>query len=161
MRPLSPVEAAAIFAIGGSILAVAVPEFVRGLHSSRFAEPVDGLKRIAAAAVASAQGVPVDSAFPPSAPLTPPEVARGVRAEDPRGTWDHPTWKALDFRFDHPHAFSFQFESTPGPTESRFRAIAHGDLDGDGVTSTFEIEGVADANGARVLPGMYVEREVE
>jgi hypothetical protein len=161
VRPLSPVEAAALFAIGGSVLAVAVPEFVRGLHASRLAEPIDGLKRVAVAAVAGAHGVPAASAFPPSAPLTPAEVPRGVRVEDPPGTWDHPTWKALGFSLDHPHAFSFQFDSTSGDTRSTFKVTAHGDLDGDGVLSTFEVEGEADVGGARVLPGMYVEREVE
>jgi hypothetical protein len=160
VRSLTPIEAAIAFAIGGSILAVAVPEFVRGLHASRLAEPVDGLKRIADAAVSLAQTGP-DHAFPPSVPLTPAEVPRGVRAEDPPGVWDQPTWRALAFSFDHPHAFSFSFDSSQAGGTSHFRATAHGDLDGDGVVSTFEIEGEADANGARILPGMYVDREVE
>ena len=101
-----------------------------------------------------------DALFPPGVPLTPTEVPRGVRADDPPGVWDQPTWRALGFGFDHAHAFSFAFESTPGP-HPHFKAIAHGDLDGDGVVSTFEVEGEADANGARILPGMYVDREVE
>jgi hypothetical protein len=160
LRSFTPIEAAIAFAIAGSALAVAVPEFVRGLHASRLAEPVDGLKRIADAAVALATTSP-DHAFPVSAPLTPPEVPRGVRADDPPGVWDQPTWRALAFSFDHPHAFSFAFESSQDGPRAHFRAIAHGDLDGDGVVSTFEIEGEADAEGARVLPGMYVDREVE
>jgi hypothetical protein len=160
LRSLTPIEAAIAFALGGSILAVAVPEFVRGLHASRLAEPVDGLKRIADAAVALAATGP-DHAFPPSAPLTPADVPRGVRAEDPPGVWDQPTWRALAFSFDHPHAFSFSFDSSQVGARSHFRATAHGDLDGDGVVSTFEIEGEADADGARILPGMYVDREVE
>jgi hypothetical protein len=159
VRSLTPIEAAIAFALGGSILAVAVPEFVRGLHASRLAEPVDGLKRIAASAIVLASTP--DHAFPPSAPLTPPEVPRGVRADDPQGVWDQPTWRALGFSFDHPHAFSFAFDSSQTGPSSHFRATAHGDLDGDGVLSTFEIEGEADANGARILPGMYVDREVE
>src|SRR5262249_39736823 len=104
---------------------------------------------------------PGSAAFPDSAPLTPAEVPRGVRDDDPPGAWDHPTWRALGFGFDHPHAFSFAFDSTHGPSESQFRATAHGDLDGDGVTSTFEIQGRADGNGARIVPGMFVDREVE
>jgi hypothetical protein len=159
VRSLTPVEAAVMFAVAGSVLAVAVPEFLRGLQASRLAEPVDGLKRIAAAAVGLASS---GSGFPPPAPRTPSEVPRGVRADDPSGAWDHPTWRALSFGFDHPHAFSFTFESTQGPAgQSHFRAIAHGDLDGDGVTSTFEVRGEADPGGARIVPGMYVDREVE
>jgi hypothetical protein len=161
LRSLTPVEAAVAFALGGSILAVAIPEFVRGLHASRLAEPVDGLKRIAESAVSvAAAGIPEPS-FPPSVSLTPSEVPRGVRADDPAGAWDHGTWRALGFSFDHAHAFSFAFDSTKSPSLAHFRATAHGDLDGDGVVSTFEIEGEADPSGARILPGMYVDREVE
>jgi hypothetical protein len=148
-----------MFAVVGSVFAVAVPEFIRGLQASRLAEPVDGLKRMAVAAVSLASS---GGGFPPSAPLTPAEVPRGTSAEDPPGAWDHPTWRALSFGFDHPHAFSFAFESTQGPGgQSRFRAVAQGDLDGDGVTSTFEVKGEADPSGARLVPGMNVDREVE
>jgi hypothetical protein len=161
VRSLSAVEAAIAFALAGSILAVAVPEFLRGLHASRLAEPVDGLSRIAAGALANAAEKAPGEAFPPSVAQTPTEIPRGVRADDPPGVWEHPSWHALGFSFDHPHAFSFSFESTPGPSRSHFRATARGDLDGDGVASTFEVEGEADSAGVRMLPGMYVDREVE
>ena len=161
MPSLSPIEAAVAFALGGSLLAVGVPEFARGLHASRLAEPIDGLQRIAAGAVSYAAANHPDGPFPPSAPLTPAEVPRGVRADDPPGAWDHPTWRALGFGFDYAHAFSFEFVSSSSPDGARFRATAHGDLDGDGVVSTFEVEGESDATGAQILPGMYVDREVE
>jgi hypothetical protein len=114
-----------------------------------------------AGAVALAAARPPEGPFPPSAPLTPAEVPRGVRADDPHGAWDHPTWRALGFGFDYAHAFSFEFDSGTVGGQAHFRAIAHGDLDGDGVVSTFELEGRADPSGAIVLPGMYVDREVE
>lgn len=161
MPSLSPIEAAVAFALGGSLLAVGVPEFARGLHASRLAEPIDGLKRIAAGAVSYAAANHPDGPFPPVAPLTPAEVPRGVRADDPPGAWDHPTWRALGFGFDYAHAFSFEFVSSSSPDGARFRATAHGDLDGDGVVSTFEVEGKSDATGTQILPGMYVDREVE
>src|SRR6185369_14067121 len=102
-RSLSAVEAAIAFALAGSILAVAVPEFLRGLHASRLAEPVDGLTRMAASAVALAAASPTESAFPATVALTPSEVPRGIRADDPAGVWEQPTWRALSFSFDHPH----------------------------------------------------------
>ena len=44
----------------------------------------------------------------------------------------------------------------------RFSATAHGDLDGDGMLSTFEVKGERlPGQGPRVLPGMFVDREVE
>jgi hypothetical protein len=165
-RGLTAVEAAVAFAIGGSLLAVAVPAFVRELHASRFAEPVEGLERMGQGALAYAAAHPVTrEAFPPSAPLTPAAPPRGTRELDPPGAWDHPTWVALGFRASPegvPHAFAFAFDSAPGAARSSFVAHAHGDLDGDGVRSTFEVRGHAqDGEPAALEPGMYVDSEVE
>lgn len=164
-RGVTALEAAIGFAIGGSLLAVAVPAFVRELHASRFAEPVEGLNKMSAAAIAQAADKPPTEAFPPSAPLTPAAPPRGTRAADPPDAWDHPTWKALAFRpvpDGVPHAFAFGFDSTRAPGRSAFVAHAHGDLNGNGVTSTFEIRGHASVDQPAALePGMYVESEVE
>jgi hypothetical protein len=176
-RGITLVEAAAGFAIVGSILAVAIAAFLRELHASRLVEPVSGLERLGAGAVAYAQGHSVNDAFPASAPLTPSMVPRGKLVADPPGTWDGPTWQALafpsrpatdgvprPFTDGAPHAFSFAFDSNLSPTRSTFVAHAHGDLDGDDVTSTFEVRGhVAsdDPAGPVIEPGIYVQAEVE
>ncbi len=162
MRRFTPVELAVGAAILGSLLAVAVPAFCRDLHASRFIEPTDGLARIGAAAIDIAER---DGGFPDSAPLTPSAPPRGKKEADPPGTWDGPTWKALAFRpvaEGVPHAYAFSFESTAGGTA--FVSRARGDLDGDGVLSTFEIRGHAGrAAGEKpaLAPGMYVEAELE
>jgi hypothetical protein len=173
-RGLTAVEAAVLFAIVGSLAAVAVPAFVRELRASRFVEPVEGLQKIGAGALAYAEGrdpapspaaAPSTLAFPASAPLTPPSVPRGTREVDPPGVWDHPTWKALAFRAAPegvPHAFAFSFDASRAGARSSFVARAHGDLDADGVQSTFEIKGHAqEGEKAALEPGMYVESEVE
>jgi type II secretory pathway pseudopilin PulG len=162
---MTAVEAAVGAAIVASVLAVAVPAFVRELHASRLTEPVAGLQRLGTDVVAYAQGRPVLQAIPASAPQTPSAVPRGTLVVDPPGTWDTPTWTALGFRASPegtPHAFAFAFDA-PGPTRTTFVAQAHGDLDGNGVTSTFEIRGHAtgDPAGAVLQPGMYVESEIE
>ena len=143
---------------------MAVPAFVRNLAFSKLSEPVDGLDQLVTQAVAYSHGRPQNISFPPSAPLTPSEVPRGVAAEDPANAWEHLTWKSLAFRFDRPHYFAFEFASALDPDTGvmRFVASAHGDLDGDGVLSTFEVRGERPpAQEARVLPGMFVDREVE
>jgi hypothetical protein len=158
MRRFTPIELAIGVALAGSVAAVAIPTFVREVHASRFAEPVDGLVRLGAAAVAHAE---TSQHFPESAELTPRTPPPGKKEVDPPGTWDAPTWRALDFRASPegvPHAYSFELEST-GNT---FIARARGDLDGDGLLSTFEIRGVAPpGEPPRVEPGMYVESELE
>ncbi len=153
MRGITALEAAAGFALVGSLLAVAVPAFVRNLSSSRLVEATSGLEKIGAHAIANA--------FPASAPLTPESVPRGKAAVDPEpDPWQHPTWQALEFRASPPgvsHSFSFAFDRG----DSSFVAHAHGDLDGDGTTSTFEIRGRCERDVASLAPGMYVESELE
>ena len=160
MRRFTPVELAIGVALLGSVAAVAIPAFVRELHASRLVEPTDGLARIGAAALTYAEA---NGRFPDSAPLTPASPPRGKKEADPPGTWDTPTWKALAFRpgtEGAPHAYAFSFDA-PKPAES-FTAQARGDLDGDGILSTFEIKGVIPAGDKpRLLPGMYVEAELE
>jgi hypothetical protein len=86
---------------------------------------------------------------------------------DPPDTWNNPTWRALDFRPsapDTPHCFAFSFDSSLAPAKSTFRAQAHGDLDGDGIPSTFELTGQyteGDVRGPVVDPGMFIDSEVE
>jgi type II secretory pathway pseudopilin PulG len=164
-RGMTAIEIAITFAIVGSLLAVAVPAFLRDLKASKLSEPVDGVKAIAEEATAYAHVHDVPHAYPPSVALTPAQVPRGTREIDPPGTWDQPTWKALGFHPSPdgvPHAFAFELETTVTATRSAFAARAHGDLDGDGVTSTFETSGHDQADaGAVVDPGMVVEAEVE
>lgn len=160
-------EGAIGFAVLGSLAAVAVPVFLRELHASRLVEAIDGTAQLGVGAVAHAEGKRVIEAFPPAAALTPPEVPRGRLAADPVGAWDTPTWRALRFRTaprdaDAPHAFAFAFDSERTEARSTFVARAHGDLDGDGRTSTFEVRGRATATeAARLEPGGYIEAELE
>ena len=159
MRRWSPVEIAVAVALAGTLAAVGVPAFVAELHASRFVEPVDGLTRIGAGAVRWAD---THQRFPPSAPLTPSRPPAGKKEADAPGTWDVPAWQSLGFRplpEGSPHAYAFSFDSDPAGTT--FVARAHGDLDGDGITSTFEIRGAFEGGKAVVLPGMTIDQELE
>jgi hypothetical protein len=161
VRSLSHLEAAALVAVIGSVVATALPAFVRNLHASRLVEPIDGLNRIATRATVLAAGRPAKGAYPPSVPLTPEQVPKGERVSDPPGTWEHPTWRELGFSQENPHWFSFAFESNNGAGLATFTARAHGDLDGDGLQSTFSVSGQSkDGAGPVTLP-MEIHREVE
>jgi len=143
------------------VAATMIPTFLRNVHASRLSEPVEGLKRLAARASLRAAGQPVVSAYPESAPFTPAVTPRGELAQDPPGTWDAPTWRALDFAFDAPHAYSFSFESSNGEGASSFTARARGDLDGDGVTSSFSLSGSVLRGAEPKLQPLEINREVE
>jgi hypothetical protein len=158
-RPL--VQSVALVSVLLAVVLSVLPAFFRNLRASRFAEPLDGLAFIAARASVLAAGRPVETAYPPAAPLTPAAVPRGELVVDPTGTWDHPTWRQLDFRPDEPHAYAFTFESQNGPDGSTFEATARGDLDGDGSTSTFSIRGSYPKNGMPTSEPVAMHREVE
>lgn len=158
MRRFTPIELAIAVSLIGCILAVAIPTFIREVHASRFVEPVEGLSRLGATACAYANAV---GRFPDSAPLTPATPPRGKKDVDPAGTWDAPTWTALAFRASPegvPHAYSFSFENGGGS----FVARARGDLDGDGILSTFEVTGSLKPGADNCVdPGMHIESELE
>jgi hypothetical protein len=161
MRPLNPLEAAIAVAVGGSVLAVVIPTFVRNVHASYVSEATRGISEIAARASAKLEAEQATSALPDSAPLTPSTVPRGTRVTDPPGTWDHPTWRALGFQLDTPHAYSFAFDADRTPELAKFKVHAHGDLDGDAVLSTIQIDGSFKPGTATELSAMDVQHEIE
>lgn len=157
-RGATMMQVAVGFAVVGSVLASAVPAFLRDFHASRLAEPVSGLARIGKASIAF--GAAHSGELPGPAPMTPAQVPRGVLMIEAPGTWDHPTWRALGFEpvaNGAPHAFSFAYDRH----EAEFMAHAHGDLDGDGNLSTFELRGRTDGRAVTVEPGLTVLSEVE
>lgn len=102
--------------------------------------------------------------FPASVPLTPAEVpcySEWVNYED----WSHPTWEALNFalgRYDELHHYSYQYDSSGTHIGATFTASAFGDLDCDGVFSTFVRSGeVITGNEIRGFGGVYVVDEFE
>ncbi len=157
-RGATALQIAVAISVLGSVLATAVPAFIRDFHASRLAEPVSGLERLGTASVA--YGLSHGGVLPGPAPLTPATVPRGVLMIEPPGTWDHPTWKALTFEplaNNAPHAFAFGYDRE----DTRFMAHAHGDLDGDGNVSTFELRGSTSGAVVTLEPGLLVLSEVE
>ena len=65
--------------------------------------------------------------------------------------WLHNSvWMDLGFEKDVPHAFHYNFEAvndTTGFGACEFTVTARGDLDGDGIYSTYSIRGELDQNG--------------
>jgi hypothetical protein len=161
VRALTPLELTAGGSLVACVLAVMVPGFVRNLHASRLAEPIEGLGRIAARASVLAASRPVDVAYPADAPLSPAAVPRGELVVDPPGTWDHATWRELGFGFKEPHAFAFGFDSENAAEASRYKAVAHGDLDGDGSQSTLGLGGEIKRGGAPSTGPLEMHREIE
>jgi type II secretory pathway pseudopilin PulG len=151
------IELAVAFAVIGTALAATVPACFRAVRVARTAEATQNVEAIfvATSAVASDPNVHLVSA-----PLTPPAVPRGATAIDPPGAWDHPTWKALGISYDEPHWYSYRVDIDPDPSTA-FRVVAMGDLDGDGVLSTFERSAAREGGAIVPRPGMIVTADLE
>ncbi len=77
---------------------------------------------------------------------------------------DNPVWKQIDFQVESPHYFHYNFRWKNFPSEfgsCQFTAQAFGDLDGDGVFSTYERAGAADEMGVNAAAGLYIDQELE
>ena len=78
-------------------------------------------------AIAYADARPQEISFPPSTPLTPAQVPRGVRAVDPPEAWEHLTWRSLNFAFSKrdPQGFALPHRfATPPPGLAPLRPAA-------------------------------------
>lgn len=154
-RGLTAVEAAAAFAVLGVALAAIGPACVRSVRLARTAEATESLKQLSDATVASlSSGTTIGAA-----PLTPAIVPRGEQQTDPSGTWNHPTWRALHFGVEEPHWYAYRVDVDP--TAGTVRLGAHGDLDGDGVTSTFLREVERTPAGPVAREGVVTSSELE
>lgn len=152
------IELSVAFAVVGSALAAGVPSCVRAVRLSRTAEAAESLERLTVQGLVylEQKGAPKLS----STPTTPAQVPAGKPAVDPEGTFAHPTFKALAFEPPQPHWYSYRVEIDPDPA-TPLRAVAHGDLDGDGVLSTFSRSLGREGPRIVVRPGLEVAQDLE
>jgi hypothetical protein len=77
---------------------------------------------------------------------------------------DSKVWNAMNVQQETPHYFHYDFKwanVSTGFGSCQFTAQAFGDLDGDGVYSTYERAGAADENGVNAAAGLYIDNELE
>ena len=84
--------------------------------------------------------------FPPSSRVSVPSMddVRGKRFQSAAGDWAVSPWHDMDFKLSTPQFYAYSFESQGAGPNATATAIAHGDLDGNGVTSTFRATAAPD-----------------
>jgi hypothetical protein len=106
----------------------------------------------------------IDCAAGPGGRCTPSVGGEGGPGHYSAKLWtDNAVWDGLNFQQETPHAFHYNFKWSNGTTgfgTCQFTAQAFGDLDGDGVFSTFERSGAADHVGVNAA-GLYIDLETE
>ena len=107
--------------------------------------------------------------FPPSVRLTPgnptqymcPNGDSTKYTPNPR-TWSHRTWRVLGMAQNEPTYYAYEFVSQGRGPMAHFTARAIGDLNCNGVLSTFERVGLVDDEGnISGGAGIYAKDELE
>lgn len=151
------IELLVVVAIIGLLAAVAIPSFHRYMLRAKTSEAREMLHRMYSQGRAyyletfggqAVGGIPHQ--FPRTQATTPAVTccdAGGQRCQPTVTDWQSPTWLALHFSMDDPHYYRYEFVSGGTGLSASFTARALGDLDCDGVESTYEMYVSVDSEG--------------
>lgn len=87
--------------------------------------------------------------FPPSSRASVPpdkESVRGQRYQSKLADWSGSPWKELRFNLVEPQSYRYNFHAQGTGGSARALVTAEGDLDGDGIRSTFSLTVEPDEN---------------
>ncbi len=101
--------------------------------------------------------------FCPSTALTPGTIPSAAKVKSVPTDWESLGWRCLKFSIAEPQFYSYMYESDTGKTgtDASFTASAFGDLDGNGVKSTFQLKGHGGPLGDSVRDSMVAINEDE
>ncbi len=175
------VEMMVVVAIIGLLAAIAIPGYVRYVRRAKTAEAMGGIPLIFRGVQTYYQtehttrsGNVVNSNLPDTSTPVPASLASvaGIQYVPAASDWDEATWQALNFNIASPMRFQFQYCKTSSgganacvatpDSGTSFEVYARGDLDGDGIPSTFIRAGIPGvgtdiAGGA----GIFVDNELD
>jgi type IV pilus assembly protein PilA len=172
------IELMIVVAIVGILASVAIPGFLQNARKAKTSEAAVNIRRIYSNSRSyildtytkrGTVGSNVIPQFPEPVPLTPAAnccTFTGKKCPPSTTDWTDTSWQALTFSVDDPHYYLYAYDSTgsasPGPG-SNFTARAHGDLDCDGVFSTFEMFGIwsSSDNDVHGSAGMFIDNATE
>ena len=166
------IELMVVIAIIGILASTALPALQRYITRARTAEATMNLRHIYDQSViyfsteaVSEEGVVFPNQFPGSEGPTPENVPPGVKVVPP--LFEEPTWRALGFQITDLIRFSYKYESNGNDPnaisgDQYFIGSAHGDIDADGLTSTYQRRAEGEAGGrVQGAAFLYIEHPME
>jgi type IV pilus assembly protein PilA len=162
-----------VVAIIALLSAVAIPSYMRYVRRSYTLEAGLNMRKLYDGAVAyfaaehsNAKGDVLPKMFPTTAGPTPATPVAGTTPIIvPPGVWNTPGWNALDFFVTDPIRYSYSFASVGQDSAAAATMIANGDLNGNGVYSTFQRQAFGVVNGAETgvqgTAGLWISDDIE
>ncbi len=148
------IELMVVVTIIGLLATIAIPAFVKYMRKSKTVEAHEALQKIMVGAKSyyvaehwDSNGNYLPMAFPSNVTKTPttPYCDRRIT---PTAVWDAAGWAPLRFALVEAHYYSYDFETNNATgTSAKYTAYAYGDLDCDGIQSTFDIRGSINNEG--------------
>jgi type IV pilus assembly protein PilA len=164
------IELMIVVAIIGILAAVAIPAYVKYVYRSKTVEATMNLRTMYDGAVAYYVGEHSDTGgnvlmkqFPNNAGPTPLVIPGANKHVPVSGEFKTPEWAALDFSVSDPYQYQYSFTLVSGGgTPTPFVALtAQGDLDGDGIYSTYQRHVQGNHDSIQGDPALYTDKEIE
>ncbi|MEZ4265243.1 MAG: prepilin-type N-terminal cleavage/methylation domain-containing protein [Myxococcota bacterium] len=181
------IELMIVVAILAILAVVAVPAFIKYMRRAKTTEAIDELDKIYKGAAlyysqpyVTLAGVKLECQFPANQGVTPvegtccstgggagPDANGDDRCDADPDLWSTDVWSGLSFQISDEHYFVYSFDSSGTLGDATFTATANGDLDCDGISSTFQRMGFGDVQATKAECGLhgsaafYVEKETE
>jgi type IV pilus assembly protein PilA len=148
------VELMIVVAIVGVLAVLAVYGVRKYLANAKSVEARNALGQIAKDASTAEAAA---NAFCPNAPMVPSDLAsvQGKKYQSTKADWNQAGWRCLMFSLEMPqyYAYSYTTVTTDG-NSGGFTAYAYGDLDGNGIYSTFSVVGQAHNGPVAISPNV-------
>ncbi len=175
-RGFTLVELMIVVAIVGILAALAIYGVRKYMSSAKSAEAKNSLgqmskdasaaynrEHMVAGLLSGGEAAGVSNAICAKAAKSVPEsvtTVKGSKYQSSASEWDDDNkdkgWTCLKFSMSEPQYFLYNYDSSTvvgsGADGDTFNAIANGDLDGDGIPSTFQIDGVVRDQTVVVAP---------
>jgi type IV pilus assembly protein PilA len=159
-RGFTLVELMIVVAIVGVLAALAIYGVNKYVNNAKTTEARTAVGRIAkdaatayqrpqasGAILAPAGEARMTNVLCPASSKVPAAIPAGTKVQSNPTDWNNVGWSCLRFSMTDPQQYQYEYVAPAGDEAARsaegatFEAIAYGDLDGDGVPSTFKMTG--------------------
>ena len=169
------IELMIVVAILAILAVAAVPALIKCMRRAKTVEAIDEIDKIYKGAAlyysspyVTLGGVKLECQFPGLQSATPvegtccstdglggPDDNADDRCDSNPDLWTTPVWSDLKFQISDEHYFVYAFDSDGALDSAVFTASAYGDLDCDGVQSTFQRIGFGDLHATKAECGIH------